>query len=231
MKSVRTKRGPFAERPFYKNDEIERMCREELQSVGLYPSEPQPIRIDRFIEKRFRITHEYEELPAGILGYTRFDKGGVSAIVVARSLDDNSIVNDRRCRSTLAHEAGHGLLHAHLFVLTGQSALFPEGQSHSPRVMCRDQKETRQRAGYAGEWWEYQANRAIGGLLVPAPLAIKAVERFIVADGLLGTPTLGNGGWVVATAHLAKTFDVSHAVASIRLAELFPQDLTGQQTL
>jgi hypothetical protein len=231
MRSVRTKNGPFAERPFYKDDEIERLCREELESVGLYPSDPRPIRIDRFIEKRLRVTHEYEDLPSGILGYTRFSKGGVSAIVVARSLDDNSTVNNCRIRSTLAHEAGHGLLHAHLFVLTGQSALFPEGQSQSPRVMCRGEKDGTPKTRYAGEWWEYQANRTIGGLLVPAQLAMKALERFVSPAGLLGTPTLRNGRGVLATVHLAKIFEVNPAVASIRLKELFPQDLTGQQTL
>lgn len=231
MKTVRTNKGPFAARPFYKNDEIERMCREELQSVGLFPSEPQPIRIDRFVETRFRVTPDYEDLPSGILGYTRFGKEGVTAIVVAKSLDDNSTVNERRVRSTLAHESGHGLLHSHLFVLTGQSALFPEGRAQSPRVMCRGEKDGTHRAGYTGEWWEYQANRAIGGLLLPGLLAIKALERFIAPAGLLGTPTLRDGRRVLATAHLAKIFEVSHAVASIRLEELFPQALTRQHSL
>jgi len=231
MKSVRTKKGPFAERPFYKDDEIERLCREELESAGLYPSDPRPIRIDRFIEKRFRITHDYEELPSEILGYTRFNKGGVSAIVVARSLDDNSTVNDRRIRSTLAHEAGHGLLHSHLFVLTGQSALFPEGQTESPRVMCRGEKDGRPRPRYAGEWWEYQANRTIGGLLLPRLLAMKAIERFISQVGLLGTASLPDGQRALATKHIAEVFEVNPAVASIRLEELFPQDPSGQQTL
>jgi hypothetical protein len=230
MKSVRTRKGPFLERPFYKDEEIERMCREELQSVGLYPSEPRAIRIDRFIEKRFRITHEYENLPSGILGYTRFSKEGVKAIVVDRSLDDNSIVNERRIRSTLAHEAGHGLLHSHLFVLNGQSSLFPEGKTESPRVMCREHSVTGAKA-YAGEWWEYQANRTIGSLLLPAGLVMKAVEKFVAPTGLLGIANISGSRRGEATRCLTETFEVNPAVASIRLNELFPQELTGQQIL
>jgi len=230
MKTVRTKKGPFTERPFYKDDEIERMCREELQRVDLYPSEPQPIRIDRFIEKRFRITHEYEDLPSGILGYTRFGKEGVQAIVVERTLDDNSMVNERRVRTTLAHEAGHGLLHSHLFVLTGQSSLFPEGQSQSPRVMCREQNATGSK-NYSGEWWEYQANRAIGSLLLPRVLAMNALERMLVPAGLLGISTIPRSRRGDAVKHLVEIFDVNPAVASIRLDELVPADLTGQQML
>jgi len=31
---------------------------------------------------------------------------------------------------------------------------------------------------YDGKWWEWQANRAISGLLLPKPLVAKLVEQF-----------------------------------------------------
>jgi hypothetical protein len=230
MKNFRTQRGPFVARPYYTESEIENTCSDELQRVGLLPSNPGPIRIDRFIEKRFGRTYEYDDLPLGILGYTRFSKSGVEQIVVARSLDDSSTSNDRRVRSTLAHEAGHGLLHAHLFALSGQSSLFPEGQGSSPRVLCRDD-HSKDSKKYSGEWWEYQANRAIGGLLVPSKLALMALEQFLEPTGSLGIKNLSQDRRAVAINHLAEVFDVNPAVASIRIENLFPQQSATQQAL
>ncbi len=116
MKTFRSKTGPFKERPYYTNEDIENICHDELRAVDLYPLSPSPIRIDRFVEKRFVVTVVYEELADGVLGFTKFGPKGVQGIVVARSLDDGGIPSERRIRTTLAHEAGHGLLHAHLFL-------------------------------------------------------------------------------------------------------------------
>lgn len=229
MKNLRTKSGPFLERPYFTNDEIDRACSFELQTLGLLPPTPQPIRIDRFIEQRLGVTPEYENLPAGILGYTRFFRGGVKGIVVARSLDDNSASGERRVRSTLAHEAGHGLFHAHLFVLSGQSSLFPEGASASPRVLCRDAQNGASERAYHGEWWEYQANRAIGSLLLPKQLVNSAVQTFAAPLGLLGIMSLADEVREAAARYVAKIFDVNPVVATIRLDEMFPRPSGGQK--
>ena len=65
------------------------MCVDALRGADLLPSSPQPIRIDRFIEKRFG-PPAYEDLPNGVLGLTRFNNSGVQQIVVAKILDDES---------------------------------------------------------------------------------------------------------------------------------------------
>ncbi len=110
MKTFRTRSGPFSERPHFKLGEIERMCVEELRAVQLMPSEPSPVRIDRFIERRFNVSPRYEDLPDGVLGFTKFGPRGVTDVVIAAQLDtDASPVARRRLRSTMAHEAGHGL--------------------------------------------------------------------------------------------------------------------------
>jgi hypothetical protein len=166
MKTFRSTHGPFSEQPYYTDAEIERTCSDELYGVGLYPKTPEPIRIDRFVEKRFGVSIEYDDLGSGVLGFTQFGKAGVKAVVVSRALDEEgTAVGERRIRSTLAHEAGHGLFHAHLFVLSGQCALFPEGTGEKPRVLCRDERPSTGNS-YRGQWWEYQANRAIGALLM-----------------------------------------------------------------
>ena len=181
MKTLRSSSGPFLERPFYREGEIERMCADELRSVGLLPSSPQAIRIDRFIEKRFKVTPSYEELPEGVLGLTRFSQQGVSEVIVARALDEEpGKAAERRIRTTLAHEGGHCLLHTHLFVLaTPSHNLFGDfTDADAPKVLCRGEVGQEARPGYDGRWWEFQANLAIGGLLIPAVLMVPALEKF-----------------------------------------------------
>src|SRR5258707_5098332 len=110
--------GPSSKQPYFTPSQIDNMCCDELRGLGLLPGSPEPIRIDRFIEKRFRVSPQYEDLPAGVLGFTRFGKNGVKAVVISAALDaEGGKVAERRVRTTLAHEAGHGLLHAHLFAL------------------------------------------------------------------------------------------------------------------
>src|SRR5579863_5631287 len=87
MKTFRSSRGPFAEQPYYTLSDIEQVCSDELRKHQLYPSEPSPVRIDRFIEKRFKINPTYEELPASVLGFTRFGAKGVEEIVISNALD------------------------------------------------------------------------------------------------------------------------------------------------
>lgn len=231
MKTFRSRGGPFLEQLFYSEAEIERTCTEALIDVDLLPKEPGAIRIDRFIEKRFGVAVEYDDLGPGVLGYTRFGKAGVTAVVVSKALDlEGTEVAERRVRSTVAHEAGHGLFHAHLFLATGQCDLLPEGKASRPRVLCRDERKEA-RPGYRGSWWEYQANQAIGALLLPRGLATRALAAFVTTGGLLGIPHLPATSRAEAIRHLAKTFDVNKVVARIRLEQLYPESGSEQPSL
>lgn len=226
MKSYRAKSGPFAERPYYTDADIESVCTGELLKFDLFPSAPSPVRIERFIEKRFSVTPEYDELPDGILGLTRFGAHGVQSIVIARKLDEEGTVTaDRRIRTTMAHEAGHGLLHAHLFVTSKRDGLFGDfSDPNSPKVLCRDVpvESSSARAGYDGRWWEYQANRTIGPLLMPRALVQVALEPLLERAGTFGDLTLASSRREEATKMLARTFEVNPAVAKIRLGDLYP---------
>ena len=66
--------------PILSDGEIERICSDALREVDLYPKEPGPVRIERFITKRFGVTPIYEALPAGVLGFTCFGEKGVDAV-------------------------------------------------------------------------------------------------------------------------------------------------------
>ena len=238
MRTYRSKTGPFAEQPFYKPSEIESICTDELQKVNLYPSDPTPIRIDRFIEKRFGIQPSYEDLPHGLLGFTLFGEKGVDRIVVTKSLDDEGTKPaERRLRTTLAHEGGHGLLHAHLFVLGSRPAsLFGDGLAHdAQKILCRE-------GGVSGvggapakkppyRWWEYQANQAMGALLLPEGLTRKAIAFLLSAQGTFGQPRLPADRREEAIRVLADTFDVNPVVARIRIEGFYPPAADLQLTL
>jgi hypothetical protein len=231
MKTYSSKRGPFTERPYLQETEIEQTCTKELLELDLLPRDPQPIRIDRYVEKRFKVTIEYDELGPGVLGYTQFGKSGVKAVVVSRALDEEgTVVGNRRVRSTLAHESGHGIFHTYLFFETGANSLFPEGTGEKPRVLCRDEEQGGT-GGYKGNWWEWQANRAIGSLLLPKRLVAKAVEQFVESVGLLGLTVLPTTQREAAVQLVAGVFDVNPVVARRRLDEMFCKEAENQPCL
>ena len=233
MKTIRAKTGPFATRPHFSLAEIERTCAAELRALGLFPADPKPVRIERFIEKRFGISPTYEDLPGGVLGFTRFGAKGVEEIVVAAALEETGgRTNSRRVRTTLAHEAGHGLFHAYLFATGEKPAALFEDPDTSPQILCRDLPGEQPAArGYDGRWWEFQANKAIGALLLPRSLAEKVVQQFCQPGGLLGLPVLPNHRREAAARALVDTFDVNPIVARIRLGELMLVETGGQLSL
>lgn len=227
MRTYRTKTGPFREANYYSDEEIESLCLDELRSVGLLPDKPGLTRIERFVEKRFHVTPQYEDLEEGVLGLTVFGARGVEAVVVARALEEEeNKVAERRIRSTIAHEAGHGLLHAHYFAL-GQTTrpLFGDfSDPRRPKVLCRGVADSgaMQRVGYDGKWWEFQANRVMRSLLLPRPLVQQALEPFLIARGSLGGRTIDSSRRVEAARHLSEVFDVNPIAAKIRTESLYP---------
>lgn len=241
MKTFRAQSGPFVERPYYEDQEIESIAVDELRRVGLLPSSPEPIRVERFIEKRFGIVPKYDDLPEGLLGFTRFGSKGVEEVVVSRALsEEGNKVAERRMNSTLAHEAGHMLLHGHLFVLERRArslSLFNDDLDEvKQKILCRagaagTPAEITSGSRYDGRWWEFQANKVIGALLLPRPLVNEALNSVLVSQGRLGTKTLDASRREEAVQLLAGEFDVNPAVARIRVDAIFLAREEGQLTL
>jgi len=233
MKTIRADSGPFATRPHFEPAEMDRTCVDELRKAGLYPANPEPIRIDRFIEKRFGMTHDYEDLPPGLLGYTKFSKNGVERIVISRSLaEEDSDTARRRERATMAHEAGHGLLHAYLFALeTPPPSLFGVENCSGSQIPCREVTDHQTPMRAKPSWSEYQANRMIGGLLLPRGLVTKALQPYMVPAGELGGAVLDTTRRADAERHIATIFDVNPVVARIRLNDIFAAENSGQMLL
>lgn len=225
-----------ARRPYFTDAEFERIAEETLGEHALLPSSPAPVRIGRFIEKRFGVTPDFVELPGGLLGLTQFTpQGEVSAVIVARQLSDaGSRVAERRINTTLAHEAGHGLLHAQLFVRDSfLRDLFEGSEDVEPsRVLCRETTPvTPSMSGYRGEWWEYQANRMMGALLLPRGLVTSCLDDLFEPRGLLGRHGLPDTAREAARHRISDTFDVNPIVASFRIDHLFPTEDPQQLTL
>ncbi len=223
MKIAYSPFGQYKERLFFPKDEIDRICCEALADVGLLPKEPCPIRVERFIEKRFESHIEYTDFSDGVLGCTVFDKEGtVKRVGVASSLYDGTQIGRRRVRSTLAHEAGHGLLHQILFIEGSGQIGLPQTENldfRNSRIMCR--RGDFEQNGTGGKWWEYQANRAIGGLLLPNQLLELALGQLLEEAGSMGRKCLPPDMFLRAKVLVADAFEVNPVVAEIRLKELY----------
>ena len=238
---IRTNKGPFAKRPFFEKDEIDTIASDELRMVGLLPEEPAPIRIERFIEKSFGIVPTYQDLPSDLLGFTRFTVNGCEEIVVSKALsEEGSDVAERRLNSTLAHEAGHALLHSQLFAdlhrSTPTKRITDDVKINRKTILCRKVTEgvsdsPGNRSNYDGQWWEYQANLMIGTLLIPRPLLRRALVPVLSPVGMLGFEAMDPGNRDLATSIAASVFEVNPVVARIRVDEVFPPNSEGQLTL
>lgn len=233
MRTFRPKRGSFVEAPYFTEEELEGIALDELSQYNLLPAAPNPIRIERFVEKRFRVSVESADLGEGILGLTIFGPDGVQHIYVSQDLDaDESVASERRTRSTIAHEAGHGLLHAHLFAAVSGVPLFGDvSDPRAPKVMCREGSADGERKHYGGEWWEYQANAIMGRLLMPRPLVASAVTPFLTTSGALGGMRISPDQYEAAVRDLAEIFNVNPILSRIRLEGLFPGKEDGQLML
>lgn len=228
MKEFRAKEGPFPLRLHYEAREIDDICLDALRKAGLLPMEPEAIKIDLFLEKYFEVPVLYEDLGKSVMGSTVFNsRGAVTGFTVAPWIEeDGTAAADRRVRSTLAHEGGHGLLHPRLFIIEQTGDLFGEVRESPKSFLCRG-TDISPTAGatpqkYDGQWWEWQANRAIGGLLLPKPLVRKFLSKMLTTAA--GVPTLPDAKRGLAEREVSMIFDVNPVVARIRLQELFPRE-------
>jgi hypothetical protein len=196
------------------------------------PSSPAPIRIERFVEKQFKTALIYEDLGPGNLGCTVFNSSGtVEAIVVSRFLEEqNTIPARRRVRSTVAHEAGHGLLHGPLFMDTDSQGFVNGADGKNRRlILCRSEDilvDTQR--SYAGKWWEFQANQAMGSLLLPSPLMYAFLDQSGINSASFGSDILSPAQRDSLEKSAAVIFDVNPVVVRIRLDSLFPQKKNHQ---
>lgn len=231
MRQYPAKDGPFPIRLHFEPQEMDDMCVQALRESKFLPSTPGRVRIDAFLESHFGCPIDYDDFPPEILGCTEFTaKGRVQRIAVARSLAENAEddVARRRLNATFAHEGGHALFHASLFITSGEQRQFASENVdfEKRRILCRPADFNINGSAPRGpyRWWEYQANRAIGGFLMPQRLVFAALEPLLKMSPITQTPRLPRDDREKAARLLADVFDVNPAAARIRLGGLLPDD-------
>lgn len=211
--------------PYYEREEIERITWDELRITGQASDEPEPVCIETFCMRRWGIGLDYHEFPPGVFGEIVFSTRGVAAIRIRREFGEGGHAGLRHiAHSTAAHEAGHGIFHA--------SEIVPEIARAAPGI---EEKLFRQRCfadtvGPECEHFargsftrhralEWQANAAMGSLLIPRPAVFRALET----KSREGVPSsIRRDGFDVWVALLAEQFDVSRELALYRLLDIFP---------
>src|SRR5208282_3906348 len=117
---------------------------------------------------------------------------------------DRTKVGERRLRSTVAHEIGHGLLHEGMFVQKishdhFQMLLFGDierKQAPPPTTQIATRPNTIDHSDRPFEWWEFQANRCMAELLMPRPLFLQVVGSHIDPEKVLAEVP----DWEISTA-------------------------------
>ena len=227
--------GPLKERIFLTERQVDEACAGALEVLGLMPKEPGPVDIDRFVENRFGF-YEFDDLAPGVLGYTKFSRNGVERVVISKELGEGTDkVSKRRVRTTLAHEAGHGLFHAPLFAVAHMDhrSMFEDvAHDDTPRILCRDVHDEADGNRPRSKWFEIQANMAIGSLLLPRSVFERSLRPYLAeAGGFLGGTRFDEKRRAEAIRDLAELFNVNPRVVRIRLESVFPVTMAQQGSL
>ncbi len=166
------------------------------------------------------------ELPKEVLGQTVFQLDGRSEVSVNSDLTADMEELETtgslgRWRATLAHEAGHILLHRHLYFLDSRQGQLFKTALQAPTLMrCLKREVSFTPRNY--DWREVQANRAMAALLMPRgqfrELAKRRLEGMGISESL---PISANSHEAAVLAgSLASELAVSRTAASLRLAAL-----------
>jgi IrrE N-terminal-like domain len=238
MKQYRGNDGK--ERIWFKPSEIEQIAAAELAKSGLGPTDASPVvDLEAFVERHLKATlDQYADLGPTVLGLTEFFNGKPPRISINKDLTGTALDEDEsapgqlgRWRATLAHEAGHVLLHRSLFEFAvGNLDLFEpaqqdDGSGRLQRCLKRD-------ATYAagGDWREVQANQAMAALLMPKNFFTR-IARAELKTLFPDRDQVPSGAEGRVAAALATRFHVSRQAARIRLSTVGLLEILGQSNL
>jgi hypothetical protein len=197
--------------------------------------------IERFVERHLRVRlDQHAELDDNILGVTHFTPGRPPRTEINRDLTGSALEEEDatpgmigRWRATVAHEAGHVLLHQMLYEIDDmQRGLFRDPAQEERRtvnLMRCQKRDVVYRTNGASDWREVQANKAIGGLLMPRPVAVKVISAEI--DKFNGPLVAGSAGFEHLVDEVARRFLVSKQAARIRIQGLGIATPRGQGSL
>ena len=218
--------SPLGKRIWYEDGEIEDYMAAELGkgSEDLL-TEGRGIDVERLLMRNYGVEPDYCTLDEGVLGATLFGEGKVDVRISGALAEEGerTTVGRRRLRMTIAHEAAHVVLHKCLFRGEGVMPLLRGAKTGPGGIFCRSVGMVRSGQGrkYGGEWWEYQANRGMVGLLLPRSLVGIKLRKSLEErklDSFESAVREGRDGEVVR--ELASAFDASLEATSYRLGEV-----------
>lgn len=207
-------RSPWGRSLWIPDSEFE-LKMDALRAKAPKPFEPgRGIDVDEIMMRGYGVNPDFADLPAACLGRTNFLSDGRYVVEVSRALADEAVhspVARRRLRTTLAHECAHIALHGVLHPVA-VDFLFDELSGRTSVVMCRDTESG------TGEWWEVQANRGMGCLLMPRELVKEQTRSWLDANGFatIGDVLAGERGEALLRG-LSDVFDVNPVVVFYRL--------------
>jgi hypothetical protein len=149
---------------------------------------------EQYLPKRFRIETGYEKMSPNIHGYTQPSK--LRSFVSVDLVQATDRATARFARSTIGHESGHAILHAHQFKFKRCEATFLHDKEHANDKLFR-QEELKPYENPEWQAWEFCKS-----LLLPERLARQAVD-----DGL-------------SAQEIAEIIDVNTKFVEVRLANL-----------
>lgn len=227
MRHYRTPGSILTERTFFSRAEIEKMANDELRSVGCRPQQPEPIALEKYLQRRHGLEAVITDLDPGLMGSADLTNPRQPVISIATEIFNGPAP---RYRSTLAHEIGHLVLHASLFLeeeFLRALELRRRGLHRGFACSATDIDEApRERVNKADPLFhlEYQANLFMVAQALPRPLVRMCVAPWTRTTSLRG----GGRETILIEAHreeaihsVAKTFIVSRTMATFRLAELY----------
>lgn len=221
--------GPFLEYFYIPEARILRLANDKLVSLGLMPSSPGPVPIERYCDIRWGAPEDYIDLPPGVLGRAKFSETGLAVIEISRELsEDTTRIGNIRTRSTLAHEIGHGELHAEKYAekirhnnLQGDFFKVSGASLGQVEIACREDQIFRFNKD---EWWEIQANKFMAAVLMPKHLLRQVFDVWSAQSK--AKPAF----WPVEV-EVADAFNVSQRMAEIAVSSLREEILKENQQM
>jgi hypothetical protein len=183
--------------PYLTALQIEQKIEQLLDVHGMTPTDKNPVLdLEKLIQGPLKaILDDYAELPAEIMGQVEFDPDCRDHVKINRDLSEladsgeveTAATAQARRRSTIAHEAGHIILHRDILMpVIDQQSLFPTAAGESSdvgacvyrclksdfglRKAVAPRPNMRTQGGFAStaiDHMEIQANKAMAALLVP----------------------------------------------------------------
>lgn len=228
MRHYRTPGSILSERTYFTRAEIEKMASDELRAAQCWPAKPEPIALEKYLQRRHGLEAMITDLNPGLMGSADFTNPQQPVISISTEIFNGPVA---RYRSTLAHEIGHLTLHASLFLetqfLRALEQLRRQSLHRGFECTGNDIDEApRERVNKADPLFhlEFQANLFMVAILLPRLLVRMCVEPWTQTTSLRG----GGRETILIETHrqeaiqsVAETFAVSRTMATFRLAELY----------